>query len=416
MTQDGDTRPHHESEGPPAVVAGRYELRSPVGEGSTATVYRAFDRTDGRLVAVKLFHSVERRFPREVQVLRGLRCPGLIELFDAGLHSGRQFLVMRLVEGPTLAQRLAEGPLELDETVTLGQRLAAALDHVHAADITHRDVKPGNVILGEDGPALTDFGIARVADATKLTVTGAVMGTAAYLSPEQVRGEGVGPPSDVYALGLVLLECLTGQRVYPGPMAEAAVARLRRAPTVPKGLPPALARLLKRMTAGGPATRPTAAEAAAELERVRAGEQAAQRRPVLWLGVPGAAACLVTGALLLGGGTPPGPGSAESPPVRSAPAAPPDGPPSAPAGETGPVSGGVVPAADAGRTTPAAGDGGPAGTTVPPGTATPSPGQSPAPSSGQERTEEAKPVSEGKPGKGKPDNPPSSRGKGPKGD
>ena len=143
----------------------------------------------------------------------------------------------------------------------IGARLADALAHVHSNGIIHRDLKPANVLLGTDGrPRLADFGIARALDGTAVTGTGYVVGTAAYLAPEQVRGEWVGPAADVYALGLVLLEALTGRREYPGALVESATARLHRPPNIPDSLPSDLRTTLFAMTALEPAVRPTAAE------------------------------------------------------------------------------------------------------------------------------------------------------------
>ena len=141
---------------------------------------------------------------------------------------------MQLIEGESLADRIRTGPLALGDVVALGSALGDALTYVHRHGVVHRDIKPGNVLLDTDGrPHLSDFGIAVLADATNITATGMVIGTASYLSPEQVRGQPVGPASDVYALGLVLLECITARREYPGNALEAAVARLHRAPEIP---------------------------------------------------------------------------------------------------------------------------------------------------------------------------------------
>jgi hypothetical protein len=157
--------------------------------------------------------------------------------------------------------------------------LADALAHVHRGGIVHRDLKPANVLLDPDGrPRLTDFGIARALDGTAVTGTGFVVGTAAYLAPEQVRGERVGPEADVYALGLVLLEALTGRREYPGALVESATARLHRPPAVPPHLPDALSTALHAMTARDPAARPTAAQVAALLEAGAARRRGAHRR------------------------------------------------------------------------------------------------------------------------------------------
>ena len=193
-----------------------------------------------------------------MRALATLHHPGLVALHDGGVEDGRPFIVTDLVEGPTLAERLETGPLDPDEVRRLGARLADALAHVHRGGIVHRDLKPANVLLGADGPRLADFGIARAVDGTAVTGTGYVVGTAAYLAPEQVRGEWVGPEADVYALGLVLLEALTGRREYPGALVESATARLHRPPGIPDGLPSSLHTALQAMTALDPAARPTA--------------------------------------------------------------------------------------------------------------------------------------------------------------
>lgn len=136
---------------------------------------------------------------------------------------------------------------------------------MHRTGITHRDVKPANVLLGPDGPLLGDFGVAQGADGNRSTTSGSVVGTAAYMAPEQVRGQPVGPPADIFALALVLLECLSGQREYLGSVTESAVARLLREPKVPEGLPSQFADLLRRMGDRDPSGRPDAREVAAVL-------------------------------------------------------------------------------------------------------------------------------------------------------
>jgi hypothetical protein len=147
----------------------------------------------------------------------------------------------------------------------LGAQLAEALAHVHAHGVTHRDLKPANILLARDRALIADFGVARLVDATRVTATGATVGTAAYLAPEQVLGERPGPPADVYALGLVLLECLSGVREYQGTPAESAVVPLHRQPDVPADLPNQLSATLRAMTAREPDARPTAATAARAL-------------------------------------------------------------------------------------------------------------------------------------------------------
>ena len=268
-------------------VAGRYELGPVIGFGSSAVVRRGRDLRDGEPVAVKMFRpgatEYERRqLHQELATLATLEHPGLVGLHDGGTDSGRPFVVTDLVDGPTLAERLQDGPMPVNEVRPLGEQLADALAHVHAAGFVHRDIKPGNVLL-EDGhrPKLADFGIARALESTAATTEGCVVGTAAYLAPEQVRGEPVGPPTDVYALGLLLLEALTGRREYPGKPVESATARLFRRPQIPDGLPAHLAELLAEMVRDDPAERPTAADVARRLARRPAAELIAgvARRP-----------------------------------------------------------------------------------------------------------------------------------------
>lgn len=254
----------------PMVVGGRYELGALLGTGASAVVRRASDRVTGRTFAVKLFHAGasahdRRRQQREMRALAMLQHPGLVTLHDGGVEGDRPYIVTDFVDGPTLAERLEAGPLDADEVRRLGARLADALAHVHRGGIVHRDLKPANVLLGSDGPRLADFGIARAVDGTAVTGTGYVVGTAAYLAPEQVRGEWVGPEADVYALGLVLLEALTGRREYPGALVESATARLHRPPGIPDGISASLSTALQAMTALEPAARPTAAQVAALL-------------------------------------------------------------------------------------------------------------------------------------------------------
>jgi eukaryotic-like serine/threonine-protein kinase len=255
----------------PRVVAGRYVLGRVLGTGSSAVVRKARDLRSGAVVALKLFHrgsnDVDLRQQRqEMEALAHLDHPGLVGLRDGGNEEGRPFVVTDLVDGPSLDVRLRSGPLNPTDVRRLGTHLAWALDHVHRAGYIHRDVKPANVLLDDSGRArLTDFGIARAVDRTSVTTTGCIVGTAAYLAPEQVRGEFVGPPADVFALGLVLLESLTGRREYPGKAMESALARLHRQPTVPDGLPLGLTPVIAAMTHPDPALRPTAAQVAETL-------------------------------------------------------------------------------------------------------------------------------------------------------
>jgi len=252
--------------GLPVLIAGRYLLGPLLGRGGAAEVYRAHDQVLGRAVAVKIFlngvpTTDPRRQHREITTLAGFSHPALVTVYNAGEQDGRAFFVMQLVSGRTLADRLREHPLPTADTTQLGVELADALAYVHARGVIHRDVKPANVLLDEHHrPHLSDFGIATMIDSTQITHTGLMIGTAAYLAPEQVRGHPVGPKADIYALGLLLLECLTGQREYPGQPMEAALARLHRQPHVPQDLPSPMTAVLQAMTANDPDQRPTATE------------------------------------------------------------------------------------------------------------------------------------------------------------
>lgn len=262
---------------PRQVVASRYALERLLGRGGTAEVWRAEDTSLGRQVALKLVtvphDEGSARAGDEARTLAKLNHPGLVPVYDAGTDDeGRPWVVMELVEGETLSDIVRRGPLPSERTASIGQSVAEALAYVHDKGLVHRDVKPGNVLVGVDGRSrLTDFGIARLIDAARVTSTGMMVGTASYLAPEQVAGEPVGPPADVYALGLVLLECLTGEREYAGSTVEVALARLNRQPHVPDDLPDGWPGLLRAMTARDPVRRPLPAAVAQELQAIAAG-------------------------------------------------------------------------------------------------------------------------------------------------
>lgn len=252
------------------VVGDRYRLGEIIGRGGGADVFRADDLRSGRPVAVKVLRAATstdlRRFECEADTLRRLDHPAIVRMCDRGEHDGVPYLVLDLVDGESLATRLERGPLPEDEARAVGARVAGALAYAHSLGVVHRDVKPGNVLFDHHGDVhLTDFGIARLTDATAITSTGFVIGTAAYLAPEQVTGAGALPASDVYALGLVILEALTGERAYPGSPSESAVARLQRAPEIPATVSPALATRLAAMTDADPEHRPSASSIAEAL-------------------------------------------------------------------------------------------------------------------------------------------------------
>ncbi|MFD6415252.1 serine/threonine-protein kinase [Streptomyces sp. NPDC060194] len=275
------------------TVGGRYRIDRLIGQGGDADVHEGFDLRQRRPVAVKIFRpggdrvtdrETERRFTDEAELLARVRHPGLVAVHDSGRQDeGKPYLVMELVKGSTLRRRILQRPLTPDEVRPLGAALASALAHVHASGVVHRDVKPANILLDEDGrPHLADFGISRTVDRrTGLagTATGPLIGTAAYLAPEQVRGQPAGPAADVYALGLVLLECLKGELEYHGAPLEAAIARMHRPPAFPAGVPSDLVRLLRAMTALEADDRPSAQACAQALSAVPAAATPAPATP-----------------------------------------------------------------------------------------------------------------------------------------
>ncbi len=311
-----------------STVGGRYLLGSVLGRGGMAEVWEAQDTVLERRVAVKLFRgdpesaAEEQRREAEIRLVAALSHPNLVTVFDAGSDSGCPgapctFLVMELVEGTTLSRLLPLGPLSPPDVADLGAQLASALAYVHARGIVHRDVKPANILLAgtprdsADGVSatgvtakLTDFGIARILDGARVTLTGTTVGTANYLSPEQASGADVSPASDVYSLGLVLLECLSGQAAFPGHGVEAAVARLQRGPAIPEDLDPAWQGVLATMTARDPAIRPPAATVANRLRALRSAAAAEPSRLSRQVGSmttrprvqPGAASALTAGS------------------------------------------------------------------------------------------------------------------------
>lgn len=255
-----------------------------IGYGGSADVYAGIDELLGRPVAVKVFkaHLTDpvnlARQRSEMRLLAGLDHRHLVTIHDAwlpdvavavqvssnpsvGRSAAPAYLVMELVSGRSLANQLAQGAMPEPEVRRMAIGMAEALSLIHSRGLVHRDVKPANILFTVTGVAkLSDFGIARMVDAAHLTATQDVIGTAAYLSPEQATGAPVDSATDVYALGLVLLESLTGRREFPGPPLEAALTRLRRDPWIPPTLPDMWPATLTAMTMADPLARPTAAE------------------------------------------------------------------------------------------------------------------------------------------------------------
>jgi serine/threonine protein kinase len=249
-------------------------------------VFRARDENLGRDVAVKLFssggHEDTTRFRDEVRVLAALRHHGVVSILDAGVDASspadpRPFLVMELVDGDTLRTILETGQLSTRRIGEAGFEVAETLEYVHARGVIHRDVTPANIMMVDYGTRfsrprarLTDFGIA--IDATRpQQYDGTTNGTAAYLSPEQARNVPLTPASDIYSLGLVLLECFTRTLAFPGTPVDSALSRLDRDPHVPATVPERWAGLIEWMTQQDPADRPSAADVAtAAREALRA--------------------------------------------------------------------------------------------------------------------------------------------------
>ncbi len=206
------------------LIAGRYELEKLCGSGGMSNVFRAHDRLLERTVALKILHEqytrdedyVE-RFRREARAVAQLAHPNIVTVIDRGEQEGRQFIVFEYIDGENLKELSNRGPLEVGEAIRLVLQVGRALSFAHERGLVHRDVKPQNVLLNEDGQAkVTDFGIARSLDVHGVTQTGTVLGTSDYIAPEQARGQKVDPKTDIYSLGVVLYELLSGEVPFSG--------------------------------------------------------------------------------------------------------------------------------------------------------------------------------------------------------
>jgi eukaryotic-like serine/threonine-protein kinase len=254
------------------ILSGRYEIGERLGSGGMSSVHQATDLILERTVAVKILaehlSDDERfvaRFRREALAVAKLIHPNIVQVYDTGIDEGRHYIVMEYVQGRSGAQILQRhGPLDGETTAEIGAQACAGLDYAHRRGIIHRDVKPGNLMIvggpvggGEMTMKLTDFGIARAVEQTRITQVGSVVGTAAYLSPEQVRGEEATPATDVYALGVVLYQFLTGRLPYEGStLAELAVRQQNEKPLPPSTyngeVPGALGAAVLRALEGDP--------------------------------------------------------------------------------------------------------------------------------------------------------------------
>jgi serine/threonine-protein kinase len=288
------------------LISDRYQLGDRLGSGGMSSVYKATDRVLERTVAVKILaehlsddEKFVARFRREALAVAKLIHPNVVQVYDTGVDNDRHYIVMEYVEGRSGAQLLqSRGRLAPEVAVEIGAQACGGLEYAHRQGIVHRDVKPGNLMViggpagrgnapttshdpptGEMTVKLTDFGIARAAEQTRLTQVGSVVGTAAYLAPEQARGEEAAPASDVYALGVVIYQLLTGRLPWEGSsLAELAIRRENERPLPPSSYDPAVPETLStavlRSLEGDPALRySTARQLAIALRSGLAGQQ-----------------------------------------------------------------------------------------------------------------------------------------------
>ncbi|MFN4231495.1 protein kinase domain-containing protein [Thermus sp.] len=277
----GQASPSHKTTEEAQALGKQYEILEKVGVGGMATVYKAKDRKTGRLVALKVPQErfvgdprFVRRFHREAEVLAKMDHPNIVKVYDHGQVDGVHYIAMEYLEGEGLDKLIEERRLSLKQAAAILARVADALKHIHAQGIVHRDIKPGNIMvlkgaLKEDGVdprgvRLMDFGIAAGKVLTRLTITGARIGTPVYMSPEQAKGQKLDHRSDIYSLGIVLYEALTGQPPFTGGYETVIHQQIFQVPTPPKQLnpqvPQVLSDLVLRMLEKDPAKRPSLEE------------------------------------------------------------------------------------------------------------------------------------------------------------
>src|SRR4051794_23807077 len=254
----------------PKVLAGRYRVIERLGAGGMATVYLAEDERLGRKVAVKRLHAdspedAAQRFEREAKVGASLSHPNLVTVFDTVADDEGVLIVMEYVAGENLAQLMARERVPTEQAISIIRQVAGALDHAHQARVVHRDVKPPNILISRDGKAkLVDLGIATASERTQITAAGTVLGTPSYMAPEQLEGGKVTRAADIYALGAVAFELLSGARARRGrtPVEIAHQIATGPPPDIRQAwsdAPPAAADVLQRAMARDPQERPRSA-------------------------------------------------------------------------------------------------------------------------------------------------------------
>jgi hypothetical protein len=322
------------------LLAERYEVKRRLGAGGMAVVYLAHDERLGRDVAVKRLHaerpqSDAKRLRREARIGASLRHPALVTVFDVVAEADSVLVVMEYVEGGTLADEIARGPLDGARAIALLRPVAEALDHVHDRGVVHRDVKPANILVGGRGAVkLADLGIATAAESTRITQTGAVIGTPAYLAPERLAGEPAAPAADIWSLAAVAYEAISGTKVRAStnPVELATSASRVPAPdlrTARPECPEAAAQALRRGLAPDPSDRPeTAIELVDELAAAFGGEASAEAQADAE-GPPTETMPPPTPPPRAASPTPPVPAAPAGLSARAAPAAPRGGPPPA---------------------------------------------------------------------------------------
>ena len=261
----------------PGTALGPYEIVSPIGAGGMGEVFKARDTRLDRIVAVKVMpkyiaarEDLRARFEREARTVSNLKHPNICVLYDIGKQDGTDFMVLEYLEGETLAARIARGPMPLDQVLKFAMQIADALDRAHRSGVSHRDVKPANVMITRDGCKVLDFGLARTVarviapdDPTltaALTGEGTILGTLQYMAPEQYEGREADARSDIFAFGCVLYEMVTGKRCFSGKTRVSLIAAVMGADPQPMSAlvpltPPALEQCVKRCLAKDPEDR-----------------------------------------------------------------------------------------------------------------------------------------------------------------